>query len=263
MEPQYGVVTALVVDVEDPTGAGRVKLRYPWLSDDPTDSGWAPIAKPMAGRDRGYHFLPEVDDEVLVAFEQGDVNHPMVLGFLHNGVDTPPADGIDQHVRRLKSVAGHVFELDDRSGQESVRLHTANGHQLELHDTNAAVELRTVGGHHVKLGDNPTGRIEVATAGGTTITLDDLPSRITLTTTAGVSIEISDVGGVTVTSATMPVSVNALSATVQATTAMSLTAPALNVNVPIAMFAGVVQCQALIASSVASPVYTPGVGNIW
>ena len=263
MQPQYGVVTALVVDVEDPTGAGRIKLSYPWLSEDPTDSGWAPIAKPMAGKNRGFHYLPEVDDEVLVAFEHGDVNHPMVLGFLHNGVDTPPADDVDQHVRRLRSVAGHVFELDDRSGRESVRLHTSNGHQLELHDTDAAVELHTVGGHLVKLGDNPTGKIEVATAGGTTITLDDVPSKIVLTTTTGVSIEISDVGGVTVTSAAMPVSVNALSATVQATSALSLTAPALTVNTPVATFAGVVMCQTLVASSVASATYTPGVGNIW
>ncbi len=263
MEPQYGVVTALVVDVEDPTGAGRVRLRYPWLSEDPTDSGWAPIAKPMAGKDRGYHYLPEVDDEVLVAFEHGDVNHPMVLGFLHNGVDTPPADGIDQHVRRLKSVAGHVFELDDRGGQESVRLHTANGHQLELHDPNAAIEVHTAGGNLVRLVDTPTGKIEVATTSGTKITLDDLPSKIELTTTSGVSITISDLGGVTITSSVMPVAVNALSATVQATSALSLTAPALTVNAPMTTFAGVVQCQALIASSVASPVYTPGVGNIW
>ena len=263
MQPQYGVVTALVVDVEDPTGAGRVKLRYPWLSEDPTDSGWAPIAKPMAGNDRGFHYLPEVDDEVLVAFEHGDVNHPMVLGFLHNGVDTPPDDGVDQHVRRLKSVAGHVFELDDRAGQESVRLHTANGHQVELHDPNSAIEVHTAGGNLVRLKDSASATIEVATVSGSKITLDDVPSKMVLTTTSGVSIEISDLGGVTITSSVMPVSVNALSATVQATSALSLTAPALTVNTPIATFAGVVQCQTLIASAVASATYTPGVGNLW
>ena len=151
MERVYGVVTALVTDVKDPDDMGRIKLSYPWLAADGTDSGWAPIVRPMAGNDRGFDYLPEVDDEALVAFEHGMVDHPMVLGFLHNGKDLPPHTGIDEHVRRLKSVSGHVFELDDRSGKESIRLHTPKGHQLELHDPNAAIELHTAGGHKVRL----------------------------------------------------------------------------------------------------------------
>ena len=137
MEHLYGVVIGIVTDVADPEDMGRIKLRFPWLAQEGADSGWAPIAKPMAGKSRGYHYLPEIDDEALVAFEHGNIDHPMVLGFLHNGVDQPPDDGVDRHVRRLESVAGHVLELDDRSGRESLRLHTSNGHQLELHDPDA------------------------------------------------------------------------------------------------------------------------------
>src|SRR6476661_3697115 len=113
MSGPRGVVIGLVKDVDDPLGEGRVRISFPWLSDEL--SGWAPIAAPMAGEKRGYYYLPEIDDEALIAFEHGDVDHPFVIGFLHNGVDVPPDDGIDKHVRRIKSVSGHVLDLDDRA----------------------------------------------------------------------------------------------------------------------------------------------------
>lgn len=269
-ERQYGVVVGIVIDVDDEEEQARVKLRFPWLAEEGAESGWAPIARPMAGKDRGYFYQPEVDDEALVAFEHGDVNHPMVLGFLHNGVDKPPQDGIDNHVRRLKSVAGHAFELDDRDGKESVRLYTNGGHQLELHDPDGAVELHTSGGQKVRLQDQPA-RVEVATTTGTTITVDDAPSQIELRTVAGVSVTISDTGGVSVSAPTGQVSVNSLSASVTSSSSASLTAPSVRVdaaslqfNSALAIFSGVVQCQLLVASSgISSPVYTPGAGNIW
>jgi uncharacterized protein involved in type VI secretion and phage assembly len=270
MDRVYGVVTALVTDVKDPEEMGRIRLSYPWLAAEGTDSGWAPIVRPMAGKDRGFHYLPEVDDEALVAFEHGMVDHPMVIGFLHNGEDLPPHDGIDEHVRRLKSVSGHVLELDDRSGKESIRLHTPKGHQLELHDPNAAIELHTAGGHKVRLQDSP-GRIQLATNGGTKVTLDDSPSQVELTTTTGVTITISDTGGVSVTAPTSSVTVTTgLGASVTAGTSADVTAPAmtlsaamLSVNAAMATFSGVLQCQTLISTSVVSSSYTPGVGNIW
>ncbi len=268
-ERLYGVVVGIVIDVDDADGQARVKLRFPWLAEEGAESGWAPIARPMAGNDRGYYYQPEVDDEALVAFEHGDVNHPMVLGFLHNGVDVPPQDGIDKHVRRLKSVAGHAFELDDRDGQESVRLYTDGGHQLELHDPDGAVELHTSGGQKVRLQDQPA-RVEVSTTTGTTITVDDAPSQIELRTVAGVSVTISDTGGVSVSAPAGQVSVESLSASVTSSTSVSVTAPSmsvdaasLQVNAALARFAGVVQCQTLISSAVVSTSYTPGAGNIW
>jgi uncharacterized protein involved in type VI secretion and phage assembly len=270
MERVYGVVQALVTDVDDPDDQGRIKLSFPWLAEEGTDSGWAPIAKPMTGKDRGFHYLPEVDDEALVAFQHGMVDHPMVLGFLHNGVDLPPDDGVDQHVRRLKSVAGHVLEFDDRDGKESVRLHTNDGHQLELNDAKAEIELHTAAGHKLRLQDQP-GQIQLSTSGGTTITMDDTPSKIELKTTAGVTVTISDTGGVSVSAPVGPVEVTSLSASVTASSSMKVTAPSmsidaamLNVNGAMATFSGVVQCTTLIASAgIVSPSYTPGAGNIW
>ena len=84
----------MVSDATDPEKAGRVKLTFPWLSDDYV-SDWARTVQPGAGKDRGWPVLPEVGDEVLVAFEQGDFSRPTVLGGLYNGVDTMPSGPAD------------------------------------------------------------------------------------------------------------------------------------------------------------------------
>jgi hypothetical protein len=88
-----GLVPAIVTDNNDPDGLGRVLLRFPWLgpkADTPAVSPWAPVVQFGAGNGRGAMFIPEVDDEVLVGFDHGNVDHPYVLGGLYNGVDLPP-----------------------------------------------------------------------------------------------------------------------------------------------------------------------------
>ena len=88
------MVIGLVSDVRDPEGLGRVKLTFPWLSET-FESGWARVSSAGAGRDRGFIVVPEVDDEVLVAFEDGDPSFPYVLGGLWNGRDKPPRHQVD------------------------------------------------------------------------------------------------------------------------------------------------------------------------
>ena len=119
----YGVVVGLVTNNQDPDGVGRVKLRFPWLSDQ-DESQWARIAAPMAGKDRGAYFLPEVDDEVLVAFELGDIRRPYVVGALWNSKDTPPASNGDgkNNIRIIKSRSGHVVKLNDEDGKETIEI---------------------------------------------------------------------------------------------------------------------------------------------
>lgn len=269
MNRTYGVVVGLVVDLEDPEAQGRVKVSFPWLAEDQAHSGWAPIVRPMAGPDRGFYYMPEVDDEALVAFEHGDMNHPLVVGFLHNGVDVPPYDGIDRQVRRVRSVAGHLLEFDDRSGQEGLRLSTSAGHRLEMRDPDGFVEVVTSAGHKIRMQDTP-GRISLSTVAGTTVTIDDTPSQIELRTTTGVTLTVSDAGGVSVSAPVGSVSVSSLSADVTAASsatvtasAMTVNAPVLTVNAPLTTFAGVVQCATLISQAVVSASYTPGAGNVW
>jgi uncharacterized protein involved in type VI secretion and phage assembly len=123
-----GAVIGVVTNNSDPDGMGRVKVKFPWLSDA-HESHWARLAVPMAGKDRGAYFLPEVEDEVLVVFEHGDVRFPYVVGALWNGKDTPPADNADgkNNVRLIKSRSGHVIKLNDEDGKETVEITDMKG----------------------------------------------------------------------------------------------------------------------------------------
>lgn len=119
----YGVVVGVVTGNQDPDGMGRVKVRFPWLSNA-DESHWARIATPMAGDGRGLYFLPEVDDEVLVAFEHGDARLPYVVGSLWNGKDAPPAKNDDgkNNIRVIRSRSGHVVRLVDEQGSEKIEI---------------------------------------------------------------------------------------------------------------------------------------------
>jgi uncharacterized protein involved in type VI secretion and phage assembly len=120
---QYGVVIGIVTNNQDPDELGRVKLRFPWLSDQ-YESNWARVATPMAGADRGLYWLPEIDDEVLVAFEHGRIEFPYLLGGLWNGKDVPieKNDQGKNNVRMLRSRSGHTIKLDDSAGAERIEV---------------------------------------------------------------------------------------------------------------------------------------------
>jgi phage protein D/phage baseplate assembly protein gpV len=149
-----GVVIAQVTDVNDPEKMGRVKVKYPWLSDDYV-SDWARVVCQGAGKDRGWIALPEVGDEVLIGFELQDFDRPVVLGGLYNGVDTMPAgpnelvDGGSGAINRrsLVSRAGHRIDLLDQAGsKEGVRLATKDDKFLIFIDkTNTTITVQADG----------------------------------------------------------------------------------------------------------------------
>ena len=108
-EPVIGIVT----DNKDPEKLLRVKVKIPSLSAQ-DQTWWVPVVSLGAGKERGWFFLPEVNDEVLVAFEHGDMNRPVVLGALWNGKDKPPEEQSSSNSKRvLVSREGSRIELDD------------------------------------------------------------------------------------------------------------------------------------------------------
>ena len=115
-----GVVIGIVKSLDDPDGLGRVKLEYPWMAEESPESNWARIAAPMAGPERGFQFMPEEGDEVLVAFEQGEIRLPYIIGYLWNGEDKPPREEPSQ--RTIQTVSGHVLEFEDKEGEEKISL---------------------------------------------------------------------------------------------------------------------------------------------
>jgi uncharacterized protein involved in type VI secretion and phage assembly len=106
----HGVVAAIVRQTDDPLHQGRIKVNFPWINDEHL-TDWIRIAAPMAGKDRGVCFLPEVGDEALVAFVHGRNRVPVVVGFMWNGVDDTPV--VDVQERRIKSVNGHTIRFID------------------------------------------------------------------------------------------------------------------------------------------------------
>jgi uncharacterized protein involved in type VI secretion and phage assembly len=165
----YGVHPALVTDVSDPDGQGRVRIKLPWSpdSDSAAYEAWARLSTLMAGSGRGTWFVPEVDDEVLVAFEAGDPNHPFVVGALWNGQDSPPETmSANNDIRAIHSRNGVIVTLDDTDGSERLR-------------------LETPGGQIVTLADGP-GTITIEDANNNTVTLDS--GGVTIQCSAKVSI---------------------------------------------------------------------------
>jgi uncharacterized protein involved in type VI secretion and phage assembly len=123
----YGVAPAQVVSNRDARGEGRVQVKLPWL---PGHRPWARVAMPTTGSGTGVFLMPQEGDEVLVAFGQGDVRDPFVVGSLWNGRDKPPATAItDPQMKRvIKTPAGHVITLDDSA--RSVEIKTADGQRV-------------------------------------------------------------------------------------------------------------------------------------
>lgn len=133
-----GIVPATITNNHDDEGLGRVKVQYPWLSEE-NESDWAKVMSFMAGAERGGFFLPEVGDEVLVAFEHGDINYPYVIGTLWNSEDPPPESNRDgnNNIRKITSRSGHeiIFNDDEQGGAEKLEIHTNAGHQIILDDS--------------------------------------------------------------------------------------------------------------------------------
>jgi uncharacterized protein involved in type VI secretion and phage assembly len=135
-EKIFGVVVGLVSNNKDEDGMNRVKVTFPWLSAD-EESHWARVSCLMAGEKRGALFLPEVGDEVLVAFEHGDIDRPYVIGSLWNGVDKPPLTNDDgkNNIRLIQSRSGHKVTLDDTDGSEKISVEDKSGKNSIVWDT--------------------------------------------------------------------------------------------------------------------------------
>ncbi|MFN7937162.1 MAG: phage baseplate assembly protein V [Bryobacteraceae bacterium] len=152
----YGAYPALVRDINDPDGQGRVKVGLPWSPDGEggTFEAWARIATLMAGNNRGTWFVPDVGDEVIIVFLSGNPRHPCVVGACWNGHDAPPqsmdAAG-NNYVKQIRSRNGVSVTLDDQDGQEKLVLETPGGQKLTLKDGPGAIELEDSNGNSIKM----------------------------------------------------------------------------------------------------------------
>ncbi|MFL5589404.1 MAG: phage baseplate assembly protein V [Ktedonobacteraceae bacterium] len=152
----YGVYPARVTDIVDPDQQGRVKVRLPWSPDagDSNYETWARLATMMGGNNRGTFFIPDVDDEVLVAFEGGNPRRPYVVGALWNGQDSPPEqmDGAgENYLKTILSRQGVRITLDDTDGATKLRLETPMGQSIVLSDEDLSIVAQDATGNSIKL----------------------------------------------------------------------------------------------------------------
>lgn len=195
-----GVVVGIVTDNDDPERLGRVKLRFPSLSAD-YESNWARVAAPGNGASRGTVWIPEVNDEVLVAFEGGDRQRPFVLGGLWNGSDTPPPIEVDNgklNGRHFVSRDGNQVYMWDKPGNSSLGMKTAGEEVIfllsrsdkELSGTSEGkIVLTATSDIEIKA----TGKVRISGDGGVEITSS---AQAKLTGSAGVEVGTSGIAKV-------------------------------------------------------------------
>lgn len=130
-----GVAVGTVSANDDPKGLGRVKLKLPWRAKDFT-TDWVRVVSPMAGGGRGACFVPEVGDEVLVAFDRDDIRYPYVLGALWSETDKPPEQNKNKKndVRIVQSRKGHMLKFDDAAAKGVVTIQLSDGKKIEIDD---------------------------------------------------------------------------------------------------------------------------------
>ena len=184
---QTGMSTAIVTDNVDPENLGRVKLQFPW-SDD-SESAWARVSTFMAGEEQGFYFVPEIEQEVLVAFMQGDINYPVVIGSLWNADSIPP-------------------QVDDNDNNEIGKIRSRSGHEIVFNDNidgDTKIEIISSTGHKIVLDDTEPGQIEISTAGGNSVLMDD-SDGITIEDSNGSQIKMESSSGAVTIKSSMSIS---------------------------------------------------------
>jgi uncharacterized protein involved in type VI secretion and phage assembly len=139
------LLTAQVIDNKDPEQLGRVLLTLPTLPEGP--QLWARVVSPLAGPERGQGFLPEIDDQVLVAFTQGDFSNAYVLGGLW-GTRNPPPEGVgkgENDLKMIKTRSGHLLEFNDTEGSESITIKDKNGNTIIIETAEDRITITSKG----------------------------------------------------------------------------------------------------------------------
>lgn len=158
----FGIYPAIVTNLGDPDGIGRIEVRFPWLGSegDADVRGWATLVSPYADDDQGLQTLPEVDSQVVVAFEAGNLRRPYIIGATWNGQEALPKDAEEaNNIRTFKTRSGSELEFDDSEGAAKITLKMASGHMLELDDSASTIKLSHSSGHVITF--SASGAIEI------------------------------------------------------------------------------------------------------
>jgi len=168
----YGKYRGFVTDNRDPETRGRLKLRIPSVLGD-QETGWALPCLPFGGlANQGLFMIPEVDAQVWIEFEEGNLDHPVWVGvFWQQSSDTPEEARLEEPTTRIiRTPSGHVLQFDDLSGEEHLRLAHSAGAELNV-DPQGTVTLEEPNGARLTL-DAEASEVVLEDSNGNTITMN-------------------------------------------------------------------------------------------
>ncbi len=197
-----GVMPAVVTSIDDPDKLGRVKVKLLNRNTSDDETGFIRVMTPMVGAQWGMFFLPEVGDEVLVAFSGGDIARPYVLGSLWNQKKKPPVEIKDQKndLRKIKTKSGHELNFYDENGKETIQLLTPKGLEMKLDDEKETIILKDKNTKNVIKIDVKNGMVTVEsekkisiTAGNSKILLDGTGNTVSIESAQSLKIKSQQV----------------------------------------------------------------------
>lgn len=153
---------AMVIDNEDPDHLGRIRVQFSWQlqQDDNMFTPWLRIAQPYGGKDKGFSFIPEIGEEVLVDFETGNAERPYVRGSFFNGVDSPDEKWLpgDNEVKAIRTRNGHTIEFHDKGKGGYIRIYDKdkNKYSITMSTDNASVSIQAAGNISLSAGKDIT-----------------------------------------------------------------------------------------------------------
>ncbi|MEZ5198037.1 MAG: phage baseplate assembly protein V [Bacteroidales bacterium] len=148
--------SAKVMDNNDPEAMGRIRVQFFWQQDENTVSPWIRVITPHSGLEKGMYFIPEIGDEVLVAFEGGNAEKPYVLGSLYHGKAKPDTlFDKDNNIKAIRTRSGHTIEFIDKDGSE----------EMKIYDYNKENYVITLSTHESKIKVESLGDIEMVAQG--------------------------------------------------------------------------------------------------
>ncbi|WP_103863882.1 type VI secretion system Vgr family protein [Aquimarina sp. I32.4] len=153
--PKSEVQIATVVDNSDPEGLGRIKVQFAWQKPLGESTPWLRMMTPHAGKDKGFHFLPEKNEEVVINFESGNAERPFIAGTLYNGAAKPDSWQTNANdIKAIRSRSGHTIELNDTKNGESITITDKKGNNLVIDTAGETITINALKNINITAGEN-------------------------------------------------------------------------------------------------------------
>lgn len=162
----HGVYNGIVTDNKDPKSYGRVKVKIP-IIDNTKEFDWMRTASLVAGNEKGMMFVPEVGDEVLVAFLMGDIQSPIVIGCLWKEKQLPDGFTEKNDIKKIKTRLGHEIIFNDDSKNGEIMIKTNKGHKVQLSEKNDEIIVASSKGEQKITLSEQSGEVEIKSSTAT------------------------------------------------------------------------------------------------